>query len=165
MKLDLDDIIRVADHAGDLGFTNSTDLAIQALEEVKAACPKLPAPAEVADAVLPVLLTVKRREAVGSVADEAANRVGVQGEEEGDEEVVSVPKGLEGLLSDSVVGCRVHQKHAKEHDMAGDTARLGVVNLDCRYGSDLCLFNVVETVARLALSWYSQCFVADTHLT
>ena len=38
--------------------------------------------------------------------------------------------------------------------MAGDTARLGVVNLNGRNGANLGLLDIEEAVARLAVSWY-----------
>lgn len=73
----------------------------------------------------------------------------VQAEEEGDEEVVRVPEGLEGLLPDPVVRRRVHQQHAEEHDVTRDTTRLRVVNLEGRDGANLRLLDV-EEAARLA---------------
>lgn len=165
VELDLDHVVRVAHHARDLGFADGADFAVQALQKVEAARPELPAPAEVADAVLPVLLAGEGREAVGGVAHEAADGVGVQGQEEGDEEVVGVPEGFEGLLADAVVGGRVHQEHAEEHHMAGDTAGLGVVNLDCRYGANLGLLDVEETVAGLVMVTGVLGLLSDTHLT
>lgn len=68
--------------------------------------------------------------------------------------MVSVPERFEGLLADAVVSRRVHQKHAKEHDMTGYTTRLGVVNLDGCDRTNLCLFDVEEAGELLmTLTW------------
>ena len=60
--------------------------------------------------------------------------------------MVSVPEGLERLLADAVVGGGVHQEHAEQHDVAGDTTRLGVVDLDGSDRADLTLLNIVEAI-------------------
>ena len=83
------------DDAGNLGLTNGADFTVETLAEVEASSPQLPSPAEITDAVLPVLVAGKGRVALGSIADEAADGVGVETEQERDEEVVSVPEGLE----------------------------------------------------------------------
>lgn len=70
--------------------------------------------------------------------------MGVEGKEERDEEMVSVPERFEGLLADARMGCGVHQHHAKEHDVAGDASRLSVMNLDGGNRTNLCDFDVVE---------------------
>jgi hypothetical protein len=101
------------DDTSDLGLAHGADLAVQPLDEVEAARPEFPSPAQVSNTVLPVLVTGKWRVALGRVADEAADCVGVQGEEERNEQVVDVPERLEGLLPDAVVRSRVHQKHAQ----------------------------------------------------
>lgn len=85
----------MADDTGDFGLTASANLTIQALDKIEAAGPELPAPAQIPDTVLPVLVAGKGRNGVGGVTDEAADGVGVEAEEEGDEEVVGVPEGLE----------------------------------------------------------------------
>ena len=95
--------IRVADDAGDLGLATSADLAVQTLDEIGTTAKELPSPALVADAVVPVFCASKRRDGVGLVAHEAAHGVRVETQQEGDEEVVSVPERLKRLLSDAVV--------------------------------------------------------------
>lgn len=92
--------------------------------------------------MLPENLTGERRERSSRIADEAADGVRVHAQQERDEEVVSVPKGLKRLLSNSVVGSRVHEQHAKKHHVAGDSTRLGVVNLERQDRSNLCPLNV-----------------------
>ena len=143
-ELDLDRVVGVADHFGDLGRPPRVDLAVDALDEVDAAAPELPAPAFVTDAMLPEIVAGERRERRFGVSDEAAGRVRVEPEEEGDEEVVRVPERFEGLLADLCVGGGVHQQHAKEHDMPGDPADLGVVDLHGGFGSELGALDVEE---------------------
>jgi hypothetical protein len=135
------------DDTSDLGLAHGADLAVQPLDEVEAARPEFPSPAQVSNTVLPVLVTGKWREALGRVADEAADCVGVQGEEEGNEQVVDVPERLEGLLPDAVVRGRVHQKHAQKHHMASDAARLGIVDLHSRHWANLSLLDVIEAAS------------------
>lgn len=100
------------DDTGDPGLAQGADLAVEPLQEVEATGPKLPSPAQVANAVRPEFVTSKGRVRLGRVTDEAADRVGVKTEEEGNEQVMGIPKSLERLLSDAVVGRRVHQQHA-----------------------------------------------------
>lgn len=59
----------------------------------------------------PEVLAGEWREWLNCVADETAGGVSVESKHEGNEQVVSVPKRLEGLLTDFSVGGRVHQKH------------------------------------------------------
>ena len=134
----------MAHDARDLGLATGADLAVQPLYHVQATGPQLPAPAEVADAVLPVFSAGKGRDGVDGVADEAADGVGVKAEQKGNKEVVSVPKGLKRLLADLCVGGRVHEQHAEEHDVAGDAAGLLVVNVYSEAGAQLGSFDVEE---------------------
>lgn len=85
----------VANNTSDLGTAASADLPVGTLHEVESSSPKLPSPAEVADAVVPVILSSKWRVRQGGIAHEAASGVGVQSQEKGNEEVVGVPEGLE----------------------------------------------------------------------
>ncbi len=55
-----------------------------------------------------------------------------------------IPESFEGLLPNTVVSSRVHQQHAEEHDMSGNTTGLSVVDLDRCRRPDLCFFHVVE---------------------
>lgn len=89
-------------------------------------------------------VTGERRETVGRVTHETTDCVRVQSEQERDEQVVGVPEGLERLLANSVVRSRVHEKHAEKHDVASDTARLSVVDLQGENRSDLRNLNVEE---------------------
>ena len=44
----------------------------------------------------------------GCIADKTAGGVRIKGEKKGNEKVVSVPEGFEGLLADTVVSCGIH---------------------------------------------------------
>ena len=132
------------DNAGDLGLTHGADLAVQPLEEIEGTGPQFPSPAKITDTMRPVLIARKRRVSFGRVSDETANRVRVQSEEKRNKEVVHVPKRLERLLSDTMVRCCVHQEHAQEHDVTGNTTGLDVVDLHRRHWANLALLNIVE---------------------
>lgn len=87
------------------------------------------------------------REGLDGVTNETSCGMGVHSEEERDEEVMSVPESLEGLLTNLGVCSRVHQKHAKKHDMSRDTTNFGIVDLKGCNLSDLSLLNVKEAKA------------------
>src|SRR6478735_2169006 len=95
--------IRMADHAGDLGLPAGANLAVQTLNEVEASAEELPSPALVADAVIPEFVSGEGRDGGSGITHEAADGVRVQGDHEGNEEVVRVPESLERLLADAVV--------------------------------------------------------------
>lgn len=62
----------------------------------------------------------------------------IESEEKEECEVVSVPKSLEALVTDFVVGGGVHEEHDEEHKVAGDAASLGVVNVERGFYTGLC---------------------------
>jgi len=68
----------------------------------------------------------------------------IHGKEKRQKEMVSIPKSLVRLLPDLLVRSGVDHEHAKEHDMASDTACFAVVNLHGRLRTDLISFNVEE---------------------
>src|SRR3569833_90987 len=100
--------IRMTDDAGNLGLSPGTHFAVQALNQVETASKELPAPTFVPQAVFPELLPGEGRYRVAGVAHETADGMSVEGEEEGNEQVVSVPERFEGLLPDLRVGGGVH---------------------------------------------------------
>ena len=108
-ELDLHGVVRVADDFCDLGRAPRIDFAIEALDQVDAAAPELPAPAFITNAVVPKVGPCEGGEWGGAIANEAAGGVGVEAEEKRDKEVVRIPEGLEGLLSDSGVRGGVHE--------------------------------------------------------
>lgn len=136
----------MADDAGNLGLTTGTDLAVKALKQVKATSPQLPAPTQVSDTVVPVLVSGERRVRLDSVTHETSHSVGVETKEKRDKQVVSVPESLEGLLTNSVVSCGVHEKHTQQHHVAGGTTRLRVVNLNCGLCTNLQSLDIEEAV-------------------
>jgi len=136
--------IWVTDDTGDAGLAAGADLTVETLDQIDAASPELPSPPEVTDAVVPIILASEWRVCVLGRAHKAPDGVGVQTQEEGDEQVVGVPERLERLLPDAVVGRRVHEQHAEQHDVAGNAAGLRVVNLDGSAGANLVLLDVKE---------------------
>ena len=58
--------------------------------------------------------------------------------------MVGVPEGLEGLLAHAVVGGGEDQEHAEEHYVAGDAARLCIVDLNGSERPDLVALDVKE---------------------
>ena len=154
--------VGVPNDASNLGFANGTNLAVKAFQKVETAGPKLPSPAQIADAVGPVIIPTKGREPFCCIPDEATNRVRVETKEEGDEKMVGVPEGLKRLLPDAVVGGCVHQEHAKQHEMASDTTGLGIVDLHRRHRPDLGFLDVEEAMPVLdatSLKTSSLCFL------
>jgi hypothetical protein len=68
--------------------------------------------------------------------------VGVEAKQEWDEQMMGVPERFERLLTDLVMGSRVHEKHAEKHHMSCHATSLRVVDLNCAYGSDLRSLNI-----------------------
>lgn len=126
---------RVNKNFGKLGRLPSPDLPPNALSEVKNARPDDESPAEVTQTVLGGIeweaCNVVR---VNSVAHETTGRMRVESDHEEEREMMGVPKRLEALLADLLMSRRVHEDKDEKHEMAGDAARLGVVNL---LGGDL----------------------------
>jgi hypothetical protein len=139
--------VRVADDLDNLGLAPAADLTVQAVGEVKTTTDKLPSPSLITDAVGPEADLVERRKGSCCVADEAACGVGVHAEQERDKKVVSVPESLERLLANAVMGGRVDQQHAKQHDVASDATCLSVVNMESKLRSHLGALDVEEAVA------------------
>ena len=78
----------------------------------------------------------------------------VESEQEWNKEVMRVPKCLERLLADSMVGGSVYEQHTKEHYMPRDTTGFRVVYLYRSLRANLRLLNVEEAITsrRLAAS-------------
>lgn len=70
--------------------------------------------------------------------------MGVESQEKRNEQVVSIPEGLERLLTDTGVSSGIHEHHAEQHDMASNATRLGVMDLQSSDRTDLSLLDVVE---------------------
>lgn len=154
LELDFHGVEGMSDNLGNLGLSGGTDFSVDALQEVENTDPEIEAPSLVSDAVLPKVLVVEGGEGLGSITHEASDSVGVESQEKDEGEVVSIPEGLEALLANLVVRSRVHEKHAQQHDMASDSTRLGVVNLERSLGTELGLFYVEEAVNVRIPLWF-----------
>lgn len=143
-ELDFHGVVRMSDDFVDLCGSSSSDFAVDAFDEVDAATPEFPPPAFVADAVVPEQISRKRRVGLGCISHEATGSVSVHGQQEGNEQVMGVPEGLVGLSTDLGVGGGEHQQHAQHHDVAGDTARLSIMDLHRGLRPQLVLLDVEE---------------------
>jgi hypothetical protein len=76
----------------------------------------------------------------------------VHAKQERNEQVMCVPKGFKGLLTDPVVGSGIDQKHTEKHNVSSDTTGLSVMNLQRNLRSYLCSLNVEEAVRMLILN-------------
>lgn len=129
----------VDEDLGELSRTAGADLPPNTLEEVDDTGPDDVAPREIANADIRVI----EREGVGerwqsSTADEASSGVRVDADHEEERQVVSVPERLETLLANFCVGGTVHEDHNEQHDMASDTARLAVVDVEGVPRTEFC---------------------------
>ena len=136
--------VRVANHLHDLGLPSGSDFSIDALTEVDGSPHELPSPPLIPDAMTPEPFASKRTIRLSAISDEAPGRVRVHGQQERDEEVMRVPKRLIALLSDLGVRRRVHEQHAEQHDVSGDAAGLGIVDLHGGLAADLRALDVEE---------------------
>jgi hypothetical protein len=152
----------VTNDLDNLSLASAADLAIETIKEVQETTDKLPSPAFITKAMVPEVIVVKWRICRNSVTDEATSSVGVHAEQERDKQVVRVPKCLERLLADPVMGCGVDHKHAKQHDVASDTTSFCVVNLKSNLRSDLSAFNVEEAIV---VRTFHTCHNSSTYLT
>ena len=112
-ELDLERIIRVTDHFVYARRAARLYLTVDPLDQIETASPKLPAPAFIAQTVVPEGRPGERRVRKLGVPDEASSGMGVEGEEERDKEVVGVPECFVRLLADSNVGGGEHHEHAE----------------------------------------------------
>jgi hypothetical protein len=94
--------------------------------------------------VLPEDFAGKGRKRLDGVTNEASCGMGVKAEQEWNEEMMGIPEGLKGLLTDLVVSGRVHEEHAKEHDVACDASNFCIMNLKSGHLSNLCSLNIEE---------------------
>lgn len=108
LELDLHGVVRVTDDFCNLGGPARLDFAVYALAEVDAAADEFPTPSFVADAVVPERCTVKGGVGFRRIANEAPGGMGVESEEEGNEEVMCIPERLVRLLPDLGVGSGEH---------------------------------------------------------
>ena len=130
---------RVDEDFGELGRTARTDLPPDTLKEVDDAGPDGEAPGEVTNADLRVVEGEDFGEAwIRGTTDEASGGMGVEANHEEERQVVSIPECLEALLADFCVASTVHQDHDKQHDMASDTGRLTVMDVEGIRRTEFC---------------------------
>ena len=108
-KLNLQRVVRMTDHFGDLRRTAGVDFAVDALHQVDGTAPKFPAPAFIAKAVVPERRAGEGRVRERSVPYETSSGVSVEGKEERNKKVVGIPEGFVGLLADFGVGGGEHE--------------------------------------------------------
>lgn len=89
------------------------NLTVQTVKQVKTSSYKFPSPTFVANAVVPEVCSRKRRVSWDGITDEAVGSVRVHAEKERNEQMMSVPESLEGLLSDPVMRGRIDEKHTE----------------------------------------------------
>jgi len=70
--------------------------------------------------------------------------MGVETDHEEEGKVVGVPEGLEALRTNLLVGSGVHEDHDEEHEVTGETTRLGVVDLLSKLLTNLSTLDVDE---------------------
>ena len=115
------------------------NLSPNSFTKVDDARPNRESPALVSEAVLrPVEWEALDILRLRGVADEASGSMSIEANEEEESKMMRVPKGLEALCADFVVGRGIHQHHDEQHEMTSDTASLGVVNIKSPLGTNLC---------------------------
>jgi hypothetical protein len=92
-----------------LSGSASANLTIYPLQKIHAASNQLPTPTLISKAMIPEEFASKRRYGICTVSDEAASGMAIQGQEERHKEMMCIPKGLVGLLSDLLMCGRVDE--------------------------------------------------------
>lgn len=155
------------DNLGDFRLPTRPDFTIQPFKEINSTTPELPSPALIPQAVVPKVGPGKRRKWLGRISHETPGCVGVETQHERDKEMMRVPKRLKGLLPDPSVGGGVHEQHTQQHDMARDSAGLGIMDLDGSLRAKLMFLDIEE--ARRGVSQSSLAIflssVGKTHFT
>jgi hypothetical protein len=124
---------------GKLSRTAGADLPPDTLEEVDDTGPDDVAPRKIANADIGVVEgegTGERWQ--GHTTNEASSGVRVEADHEEERQVVSVPERLKALLANFCMGGTVHDDHDEQHDMASDTARLAVVDIEGIGRTEFC---------------------------
>jgi hypothetical protein len=134
--------IWMTDDLDDFGFSSTSDLTPNSFTEIEPPSPEFPSPSLISNAVVPEILACEGGEWQLCVSNETSRGVGVEAKQEWDEQMMGVPERFERLLTDLVMGSRVHEKHAEKHHMSCHATSLRVVDLNCAYGSDLRSLNI-----------------------
>jgi hypothetical protein len=85
----------MAHDSDNLRLSSCPDLSVHTFYEVESTSPELPTPTFVTNAVGPEVVMVKWGEGLNGVANKASSGMGVKSEQERNEEMMSVPEGLE----------------------------------------------------------------------
>ena len=124
---------------GEFRCATTTDLTVYTFTEVENTRPDNEPPGLITETVLS-RVEGEGKSVVGihGVTYETTSCMSVESDHEEECQVMGVPESLEALVTDLVVGSGVHQEHDQEHEMTGDTASLGVVNIKSPLGTNLC---------------------------
>ncbi len=95
---------------------------------------------------------------IDRVADKTSRGMSIETDHKKEGEVVGVPKCLEALLTDLLMCGPVHQDHHEEHEVTGDTTRLGVVYIQSDFLSNLCIGNQC-----VAIKWHGTTYECALH--
>ncbi len=129
----------VHENLGEAGCTSSPNLPENPLTEIDDTRPDGEPPALISETVF-CRIERETRDVVGisGVTDEASGGMTIKTDHEEERKVVSVPEGLKALVTNLVVCGGVHQDHDEQHEVAGDTTWLGVMDVQRSLGTNLC---------------------------
>lgn len=128
----------------DGGLSPAADFAVDSLDKVQSASPKLPSPALISETVTPKVIVVEGRKWVRGISDETASGMSVKTEQERNKQVMGIPESLEGLLPNLSMCGRVNKQHTKKHYVACDSSGFCVMDLDSSDRTNLCLLDIEE---------------------
>ncbi len=96
---------------------------------------------------------------IDRVADKTSRGMSIETDHKKEGEVVGCTKMPRSIAyGSSDVGGPVHQDHHEEHEVTGDTARLGVVYIQSGFLSNLCIGNQL-----LATKWHGTTYECALH--
>lgn len=124
---------------GKLGRPAGSDFPPYTFPKVENSGPNCESPTFVPKAVLR-RVEGKARDIVRvrGITYETSRGVRIQGDHEEKGKMMCVPERLKALVTDLPMSSCVHQDHDKEHEMAGNAARLSVVNLKSCHWPNFC---------------------------
>jgi hypothetical protein len=132
------------DDFGNLSISSAVDDSPDPFQKVYATTPKSQSPSLIPNAMIPEIGAVKGTIRLCGVADKASRRMSIQRQNKNEGEMMSIPKRFECLLSQWCMRCSVHQEHAEQHDMSGNSTCLGIMYLESRYWSRTDRFDVLN---------------------
>lgn len=130
------------ENLGKAGGSACTVFPVDSFTKVEDTRPNNKPPAEVTNTMTSRIEGEGRNEVrVNAITDEATSGMGVNADHKKEGKVVSVPKSLEALIANLVVGSCVHENHDEQHEVASNTTRLGVMDHLGALLSDLCIYS------------------------